>query len=127
MTSELLAALAGAVAGALLTGVLTYLQYVWSQGARERAERESQRLTLVREVMRHRLDQAQLIGPLNELPLVFGHDDDVLRLYRKTLDAPDDAARSRSLTDLINRLASLVGLPAGVDLSDIQRGFKYED
>jgi len=121
-----MAALLGAVIGAVLTGVLTYVQYVWSSRAQVRAERSNQRLALVRELMRYRLDQARLIGPLNELPLVFGDDRDVLRLYRSVLDAVDDVARTRALTDLVNRLALLVGLPAEVSMSDIQRGFTYK-
>lgn len=124
MSPELLAALAGAVVGAALTGVLGYFQSRWARTSQKRVERDHQRLTLVREIMRFRLDQERLIGPLNELPLVFGDDGDVLRLYRETLNSTDTAARTRSITDLINRLASLVDLPPKVQISDIQRGFQ---
>lgn len=124
---ELVAALAGAIVGATLTGVLGYFQSRWAGGAQSRLERDRERTALVREIMRHRLDQQSLVGPLNEIPLVFGDDEDVMRLYRGTLNAADASTRTRSLTDLINRLAALVNLPPKVNISDIQRGFSYAD
>ena len=126
MSTELVAALAGAVVGVILTGALGYLQSRWSRESQARAERDRQRLTLVREIMRHRLNQRALIGPLNEIPLVFGDDDDALRLYRETLSSTSSDDRTRSLSDLINRLATLVDLPPNVRASDIQRGFQYD-
>jgi len=125
VNAEVLAALVGSVVGAALAGVLGYLQAWWSRDASARLERDRQRLALVREIMRYRLDQERLVGPLNELPLVFGDDEEVLRLYRQTLNAADANARSLSLTDLVNRLASLVGLPAKVQTSDVERGLAY--
>lgn len=125
MSAELLAALVGAVVGAVLTGVLSYFQGRWSRESQSRVERDRQRLALVREVMRYRLDQQRLIGPLNEIPLVFGDDEDALRLYRETLSSTGVEDRTRSLSDLINRLATLVDLPPRVQPSDIQRGFQY--
>lgn len=79
--------------------------------------------------MRYRLDQPHLIGPLNELPLMFGDDSEVLRLYREILNAPrDDPEQStRALTDLVDRLAVLVGLPGSVQISDIQHGMKLAE
>lgn len=125
MSAELLAALVGAVVGAILTGVLSYFQSRWSRESQSRAERDRQRLALVREIMRYRLDQQRLIGPLNEIPLVFGDDEDALRLYRETLSSTSNDDRTHSLSDLINRLATLVDLPPNVEVSDIQRGFQY--
>lgn len=125
MSAELIAALAGAVVGAILTGVLSYFQSRWSRESQSQAERDRQRLALVREIMRYRLDQERLIGPLNEIPLVFGDDEDALRLYRETLSSNSSQDRTRSLSDLINRLATIVDLPPKVQFSDIQRGFLY--
>lgn len=125
VSAELVAALLGAAVGAILTGVFGYLQSCWARGSQALAERDRQRLILVREIVRYRLDQERVIGPLNEIPLVFGDDDDALRLYRATLDAANVEDRTRSLTDLINRLALIVGLLPGVQVSDIQRGFQY--
>lgn len=125
MTAELVAALAGAVVGAILTGTLSYLQSRWSRVSQTRAERDRQRVTLVREIMRYRLDQERLMGPLNEIPLVFGDDEHALRMYREMLNSTSSEDRTRSLSDLINRLASLVDLPSSVQTSDIQRGFQY--
>jgi len=127
MNSELVAALAGAIVGAVLTGVLGYLQTRWTRKLQTRSERERQRLNLVREIMRHRLDQARLLGPLNELPLTFGDDGEVLRLYRETLNATTAEARTHALTALINSLAKLVDLSPSVQVSDIQRGFRNMD
>ena len=127
MNPELVAAFAGAGVGALLTGVLGYLQIRWSRNSQLRVERDSQRLALVREIMRYRLNQERLIGPLNELPLVFGDNDEVLRLYRETLNSTDTASKNRAITDMLNRLAKLVNLPPKVQESDIQRGFLIAD
>ena len=126
MTSEFGAALIGAILGAILTGVISYFQFRWSSAAQSRAERDQQRLLLVREIMRHRLKEELLIGPLNEIPLVFGEDHDALRLYREMLNAQGSDGRTRALTDLISRLAQLVELPSNVQHSDIQRGFQVE-
>lgn len=125
MNTELVAALAGAVVGAILTGVLSFLQTLWSRKSQSDAERDRQRLALVREIMRYRLEQKSLVGSLNEIPLLFGDDVDSLRLYRETLNARSIEDRTRSLSDLINRLASLVDLPSNVQASDVQRGFHY--
>lgn len=125
MNTELVAALAGAVVGAILTGVLSYFQSRWLRKSQSRAERDRQRLALVREIMRYRLDQQRLIGPLNEIPLVFGDDEDALRLYREILSSASNDDRTRSLSDLINKRAKLVDLPPNVRVSDIQRGCQY--
>ena len=59
---------------------------------------------------------------------MFGDDSEVLRLYREILNARDDHERRTSaLTDLVNRLAVLVGLPSSVQISDIQHGMKLEE
>ena len=109
--------------------LLSILTSWWDRRARKEDERQRQRLSLVREVMRYRLDQSRLVGPFNELPLMFGDDDEVLRLYREILNAPrdDPEQRTRALTDLVDRLAVLVGLPGSVQISDIQRAMKFEE
>jgi len=123
VNNELYAALLGAVVGAGCTGIMSYIQMRWTEKARLRTEYERLRLDLVREIMRYRLDQTNLIGPLNEVPLLFGDDDETLRLYRETLNASDGASRTQYLTELVNRLSRLVDLPANVDATDVQRGF----
>ena len=114
--------------GVFVGWLLSILTSWWDRRARKEDERQRQRLSLVREVMRYRLDQPHLIGPLNELPLMFGDDSEVLRLYREILNARDDHERRTSaLTDLVNRLAVLVGLPGSVQISDIQHGMKLAE
>ena len=120
----IIASLVGVVVGWPLS-ILTSWR---DRHVRKKDERQRQRLSLVREVMRYRLDQPHLIGPLNELPLMFGDDSEVLRLYREILNARDDHERRTSaLTDLVNRLAMLVGLPGSVQISDIQHGMKLAE
>lgn len=120
----IIASLVGVVVGWPLS-ILTSWR---DRHVRKKDERQRQRLSLVREVMRYRLDQPHLIGPLNELPLMFGDDSEVLRLYREILNARDDHERRTSaLTDLVNRLAVLVGLPGSVQISDVQHGMKLEE
>ena len=120
----IIASLVGVVVGWPLS-ILTSWR---DRHVRKKDERQRQRLSLVREVMRYRLDQPHLIGPLNELPLMFGDDSEALRLYREILNARDDHERRTSaLTDLVNRLAVLVGLPGSVQISDIQHGMKLAE
>lgn len=125
MSTELIAALAGAVVGAALTGVLSFFQARWSSKVQSRVERDRQQLTLVREIMRYRLDPKNLVGPLNEIPLLFGDDTNALHLYRQILNAESEKERKRSLSDLINCLAGLVGLPSTIQISDVERGIQY--
>jgi hypothetical protein len=115
--------------GIFVGWLLSILTSRWERRACKEDERQRQRLSLVREVMRYRLDQSRLVGPFNELPLMFGDDDEVLRLYREILNAPRDdlEQRTRALTDLVDRLAVLVGLPGSVQISDIQRAMKFEE
>ena len=114
--------------GVFVGWLLSILTSWWDRRARKEDKRQRQRLSLVREVMRYWVDQPHLIGPLNELPLMFGDDSEVLRLYREILNARDDHERRTSaLTDLVNRLAVLVGLPSSVQISDIQHGMKLEE
>lgn len=122
---ELWAAVIGAAVGALLAVAGGYLQHRASR-AQDREERShDERVKLVREIMRYRRDQQALVYPLNELPLVFGDDPEVMRLYRGMLRAPTSELMAQDLADLINHLAKSVGLPREVQASDIHTGFSY--
>ncbi|WP_402374974.1 hypothetical protein [Isoptericola rhizosphaerae] len=120
---EFISAVVGAVVGAAIAGVISFKQQRYSADRQAADQDKADRMSLVREVMRYRLDQEKLIGPLNEIPLVFGYDEDAIRLYRETLDAQTSKLRTDKLSDLINHLATLVDLPATVRPSDISRGF----
>ena len=120
---ELLAGLSGAVVGALIAGILGFLQLKWSEKQTQTANVERDKRSLVREIMRLRLDQRAVIAPLNEVPLLFGDDADVMRHYREMLDSVDGTKRTQAFGDLINRLAKAVGLPSQVQTSDMHRGF----
>ena len=121
--NEIWAAVVGAIVGAVLAGSGSFLQQRWSRGRAHQDRIEDDRKRLVREIMRYRLDQDKLVLPLNELPLIFGDDDETMRLVRALLVALPEQ-RTQFLADLINHLAKQVGLPPKVTTSDITRGFR---
>lgn len=122
--SELLAALAGSVVGAVLTGGLSYFQHRWSRKDRLQEERDRQRLALVREIVRYRTE-GDVAPPLNELPLVFGDNAEVLRLYRDIVRAAHAGKGWEGpLEDLIKHLATLVGLPLDAQAVDITQAVR---
>ena len=120
--NEIWAAVVGAIVGAVLAGSGSFLQQRWSRGRAHQDRIEDDRKRLVREIMRYRMDQDKLVLPLNELPLMFGDDDETMRLVRALLVALPEQ-RTQFLADLINHLAKQVGLPPKVTTSDITRGF----
>lgn len=120
--SEMWAAVIGAIVGAALAGCVSFLQQRWSRRHVQQDRIENDRKQLVREIMRYRFDVSKLALPLNEVPLIFGDDDEAMRLVR-TLRAASSEQRTQFLADLINHLAKKVGLPPKVTTSDIMRGF----
>ena len=121
--NEIWAAVVGAIVGAVLAGSGSFLQQRWSHRRAHQDRIEDDRKRLVREIMRYRLDQDKLVLPLNELPLIFGDDDETMRLVRALLGALPEQ-RTQFLADLINHLAKQVGLPPKVTTSDITQGFR---
>lgn len=119
----LLSGIIGVVAGTIVTLIGSYFQQKWSSDKHRQERQEQARVDLVREIMRWRLDQNQLVLRLNELPLLFGHDAETLRLYRALISAKDGAEGSRILGDLVTHVAKTVGLDGGVQPSDISTGF----
>ncbi|HFD7246617.1 TPA: hypothetical protein ACF38J_001678 [Streptococcus pyogenes] len=121
--NEMWAAVVGAIVGAVLAGGGSFLQQRWSRGRAHQDRVEDDRKRLVREIMRYRMDQDTLVLPLNEIPLMFGDDDETMRLLRAMQTAPSSDQRTQFLADLINHLAKQVGLPPKVTASDITQGF----
>lgn len=121
--NEIWAAVVGAIVGAVLAGSGSFLQQRWSRGRAHQDRVEDDRKRLVREIMRYRMDQDRLVLPLNEIPLMFGDDDETMRLVRALQTALPEQ-RTQFLADLINHLAKEVGLPPKVTTSDITRGFR---
>lgn len=121
--NEMWAAVVGAIVGAVLAGSGSFLQQRWSRGRAHQDRVEDDRKRLVREIMRYRMDQDKLVLPLNEIPLMFGDDDETMRLVRALQTALPEQ-RTQFLADLINHLAKEVGLPPKVTTSDITRGFR---
>lgn len=76
--------------------------------------------------MRHRGD-GDMYPALNEVPLIYGHDKDALALHRSLFDLlrqsstnPGVAEQANNtMTDLLNHLGRLVGLPGDVCHSDM--------
>lgn len=124
--NEIWAAVVGAIVGAVLAGSGSFLQQRWSRGRAHQDRVEDDRKRLVREIMRYRMDQAKLVLPLNEIPLMFGDDDETMRLVRALQRALPDQTdlKDEIFADLINHLAKEVGLPPKVTTSDITRGFR---
>lgn len=122
---ELIAAVVGAIVGAVIAAAVAFGQQHLARGAARKDERERERRALAREIMRKRLDQKELVGPLNEIPLVFGDDSTTRRLYNEVLNAANPDERTEALAGLVNRIAELTGLPTGVSPNEITRGFEY--
>lgn len=113
----------GVLAGTIVTLIGSYFQQRWSFSKQLQERQEQARVDLVREIMRWRLEQDQLVLRLNELPLLFGYDAETMRLYRALISAKGGAEGSRVLGDLVTHVAKLVGLDGGVQPSDISTGF----
>lgn len=110
--------IAGAFVGAGLTGAAGLITWALTEWSASRRAVSGARVALAREIIRHRGDQARVAEALNELPVVFGDDEEVLRLYRQFLDGvrKDDA-----LLDLVIRLSKVVRLNRRVTTSDLRR------
>lgn len=109
-------ALLGAVVGAFVAGCFTLGVALWNAKRSAAVRRADAQLALVREIMRHRGNQVLVVEPLNEVPLLFGNDEEVLRLYRLLVAGTQ---RDVALGALITRLAELTGLHASVSAADI--------
>ena len=119
------AALVGALVGAGITalaGLATWALGEWSSSLR--IARQA-RADLAREIIRHRGDQALVAGALNELPILFGHDDAVMRSYRQFFGGDADS-KTAALTDIVIRMAGFLGVKKSVNTSDLQR-YLYVD
>lgn len=120
MGAEISVALVGALVGAGITalaGLATWALGEWSS-SRRIARRA--RTDLAREIIRHRGDEALVAGALNELPILFGHDDAVMRSYRQFFDGTPDS-KTAALTDIVMRMAGFLGVEKSVSASDLQR------
>lgn len=115
----------GVLAGAIVTLVGSYLQQRWSFARQLKERQEQARVDLVREIMRWRLDQNQLVLRLNELPLLFGHDAETMRLYRALISAKDGAEGSRVLGDLVTHVAKTVGLDGAYNHQTYRLDFTF--
>ncbi len=116
MSDELQAAVIGAIVGGALSGVLAILVFVLQEIAASRRTVRQARIALAREIIRLRGNQAEVTGALNEIPVLFGHDDELVRNYRTMVTAKNDvSARTEALTNIVIRMAKVAGakdLPA---------------
>lgn len=120
-----LAGIVGAIAGGVIGAIATLIATVISGWLSARQARNQARVALVREIMRYRGDQKRLVDGLNEVPLMFGHDDECMRSLRAVTGAASDDARTNAVKDLIIRLAKLAKISATVTHSDITTPLKY--
>ena len=119
MTVELwLAALVGAVVSIPGSLLLAYVQLRWS--ARQRLN--DARFDLVRSLAQHK-GGPQLAVALNQIPLLFGHDEEVMRAYRRALGPSGVRTPMDCVIDLLVLLAARVGLPDSVSKEDLAAGF----
>lgn len=130
LTSEIWAAVIGAVLGAALAAGASFMQYHFSLKQREQDKAQEYKLSIVREIMRFRGSSSVQLA-MNEIPLGFGDDPQVMDLYRKLweklsvepkTDASSEQANSIML-DLLNELGRNVGLSSNVRASDLKGVF----
>ncbi|WP_154654243.1 MULTISPECIES: DUF6680 family protein [Acidipropionibacterium] len=119
------AGIVGAIAGGVIGAIATLAATVVSGWLSARQARNQARVALVREIMRYRGDQKRLVDALNEIPLMFGHDAECVRLLRSMTGAASDGARTNALRDLIIRLAKLAKINKTVTHSDITTPLSY--
>jgi hypothetical protein len=112
----------GAISGAVTGGLISIFIAFFNARRERRRAVEAQRLNLAREVMRYRGDPERLVPSLNELPLLFGEDAEVMRLHRN-LRLKQDA--NSALKYLVQRLAALTGLHDNVKQDDIDNPFRF--
>jgi hypothetical protein len=117
----------GVVLGSIITVVASYLQQRWAYKRRAQERRDLIRYELARNLMRYRLDFQKLLAPLNEIPLVFGDDEEALRLYRAVLQGVAGEQRNNDFADLIQHIARAAGLDAKVTSADVRGGFVSRD
>lgn len=115
----------GAIIGSALTGLVTFLVALWGERQVKVRAKATARLALAREVMRFRGDQQSLVHPLNEAPLLFGDDAEVMRHLRE-LRLASGNVKDEALRDLVNRLAHLTDLDSKVTSSDINTPFTFK-
>lgn len=122
MSPDVILALVSALVGGGISVFSSMFVLKW-QGKRDTTERiADSRLAFVREVARNRMDYPQLVKILNEVPIVFGHDVEAVRLYRGVVDTSNDDERTRLVGDLVHHLAKTTGLSPGVQASDLLSG-----
>lgn len=114
---EVAAALLGAVvgvSGSLVVGIVTWALAELSTNKREV---HASRVALAREIIRNRGDQALVAASLNEIPVVFGHDNELLRLYRQFLNG---ARTDDALLDIVVRVSRVAKINGNVSASDLK-------
>jgi len=120
--------LIGTIVGGVIGWAASYSLYRVQRVSVVKDRVNEAKMNLVREVIRYRGDQKRLVGPLNEIPLVFGDDEETLRLYRSFINSdPSKDDHTQFLSDLVVHLAQSVGLPPSVQPSDITSTLQYSE
>ncbi|MFV0534400.1 MAG: hypothetical protein ACK5MR_12190 [Cumulibacter sp.] len=115
--SELVTILLGALSG----GAVSWALGSWQLRSARRDRLADARLDLARRIARHK-NGPELARCLNEIPVLFGGDAEIMALYRKA--QPDQGvADMNAVIELIQGVARAVGL-AAVSADDLSVGFQ---
>ena len=118
MTPEAAATLLGAIIGVVGTVIGSVITWALSQLSSNRRAVRGARVALAREIIRYRGDQARVTAALNEIPVVFGHDAELLRLYRAFLDGT--TRKDETLLDIVVHVSKVAGIRKNVTTSDLK-------
>ena len=124
--TETIASLIGAIVGAIITTSFWFVQHRIEQKDVLNNERRQDKIELVQNIMRNRMDQRALCVELNQIPLTFYDDPQAKELYRKLLEPHDVATRDTILADLVNHLAETMNFDGEIRPSDFSRGLYVE-
>ena len=119
---EIIAALAGAVIGAVITMLFWLIQHHIEEKEILDNEQRQDKRELVKNIMRKRMDTEALCTELNQIPLTFSDDPQAKELYRRLLEASDGSTKTVILSDLVNHLAETMNFAGEIRPSDFTRG-----
>ncbi|WP_420829337.1 DUF6680 family protein [Bifidobacterium miconis] len=114
---EVLSALLGAVVGFLLSTALWIIQRYFDKKDRLTEEKRS----LVYAIIRTRMNNPKMTEYLNEIPITFGDNEEILNLYRLLMNTHAEK-KTEVLTDLLNTLIKAINPKTSLRQSDITNG-----
>jgi hypothetical protein len=107
---------AAALVGAGVAGVAGVLTWGLSELSASRRARRAERVALAREIVRYRGDQSRVAEALNHIPVIFGHDRDLIRWYRQFLVGEDV---DNALLNIVERVVRITKLNRAISREDL--------